>query len=96
MTRITLKFSNLRPEISTALYTDGETVALPVGSDGYVYTMAELQFLFSMANTGSVPNGDILAENYWVDPGSGLVHVTVQLQDSNNNLITPQARCSTW
>jgi len=85
------KFANLRPEIFTGTYHNGDTVPLPTSAkDSYAYSRAELQYLYSVANSGGVPDGDILAETFYVDPGSGSVSVATQLQNSDGTLLNGQ------
>ena len=82
------KFANLRPEIFTGTYTNGQTVSLPTSAkDSYAYSRAELQYIYSVQNSGSVPDGDILAETYYVDPGTGIVSIATQLQTSDGTLL---------
>jgi hypothetical protein len=85
------KFANLRPEVFTGIYHNGDTVPLPTSpSDSYAYARAELQYLYSVANSGGVPDGDILAETNYVDPLTGAVSVATQLQTSDGNLYNGQ------
>lgn len=80
------KFANLRPEIFTATYTNGQAVSLPTSSrDSYAYSRAELQYVYSVANTGSVPDGDIVGENFQVDPTTGMVNISVDLQTTDGH-----------
>jgi hypothetical protein len=59
-------------------FTNGQTVPLPTGADGYVYTRAELTYIWEWNTTGANASGMIrlVALASWVDQNTGVVSIT--------------------
>lgn len=81
------KGANLVPEIFTATYTNGQTVALPVSSrDGYAYSRSELSYIWGMIDTaGGTALGGILQTIANVDQATGLVSTEVDFVTDPGN-----------
>lgn len=83
------KFSILRPEIFSANYTHGQTVALPVSAhDGYNYVRDELIYLAMQYDTG-IASAAIQRWNFRVDPATGAVISSVSFQAESGGISTP-------
>jgi hypothetical protein len=69
-----VRFATEGIELFLGTYADGDTVPLPTGrNDGHVYTQAEVTYVFSGDDSGSVSDASLLNETISVDPDTGLV-----------------------